>query len=251
MTEMNVRSGAYCSFASAFCLIIALILNACINFGAFGDPVHTDINDPYNETDLKSKWEFNRKIFPAYQAATFFYAIGLLILLQGITCLRKIYGEQENMASKSIYYCFLIGIILPSLQFLQNIGTQKMAGWISDPNSDWKINAKDLISLDVSYEISQAQSIWLTSMFFIFFAVGFVIAFYLDTKYKLGYGFRSHSIFGLVNSVLGVITFGLSIGAFFHDAIGVPYGAFSFIFGVTFISWVFWLGIILLRVGKK
>ena len=135
---------------------------------------------------------------------------GYIILIQAISNLRKIYGMKEELLSKSIYYCFVLGAVLTSIQFLQNMGSQMVGEWISDPNSDWMIQPQDYVTLHLAYSISQAQSLWLGDLYFLLFSIGLLITFFLEMKHKPGFGLRIHSIIGVIISVVGVITFGRS-----------------------------------------
>jgi hypothetical protein len=57
--------------------------------------------------------------------------IGLFCLIFTAHQLQKVFRAHHGVAQKAMFYCFLVGGILPIIEFLQNIGVVSMANWMA------------------------------------------------------------------------------------------------------------------------
>ena len=146
------------------------------------------------------------------------------------------------MIHRVMYNCFVLGAILPSIEFLQNLGTS------ASSNEIWRFRnlaSDDKRALEISFYINQSRSMWIFSVFYIFLGIGFVLYFVLTIKRKKG---RMHGLLGVFCSILCVIAFGLAIGSFFEGKLLVAFGAINLLLaGISFPAWLIWLAIIIHR----
>eukprot|EP01091_Cochliopodium_minus_P016204 TRINITY_DN5999_c0_g1_i2.p1 TRINITY_DN5999_c0_g1~~TRINITY_DN5999_c0_g1_i2.p1 ORF type:complete len:259 (-),score=33.70 TRINITY_DN5999_c0_g1_i2:82-858(-) len=241
---MCIHSVAIITFVSAGFMFISTLLTCLGYFGAIKGKYPSFDLKVYPEGRLSADyldlvWEWRNSMFPTQIAIDFFITTSLIMLTQGIHVLKKIHTEKYSMIHRVMYNLFLAGAILPSIEFLENLGTSASSAEI------W--NYKDLANpdkrhLEISYFINQSRSVWVFSIFYVCLGIAFVLYFVLNLKHlKINKG---HGVIGLICAILCFIAFGLAIGSFFQSALLVAFGGVNLVLmGIAFPVWLIWLGV--------
>lgn len=94
-------------------------------------------------------WHWNERAFPSMLAADFLLALALLLLVHSVYCLKKYYPRSVGTARDLMLACFVVAAVIPTIQFLQNLGARTVALWIF--NAGWLgQNLEGLVSLEMA-----------------------------------------------------------------------------------------------------
>lgn len=111
---------------------------------------------------------------------------------------------------------FLIGAIVPSVQFLQDLGSTSAGTWISS----MQLDDEGLVALQVSWLLSLSRSVYLYSLMYVFLSLGLFLNAYLcirESPFK-NMGFAgTHAMFGVACGIIAWLLLFVGVGMFFHD----------------------------------
>lgn len=94
-------------------------------------------------------WHWNQRAFSSMLAADFLLALALLLLVHSVYCLKKYYPRSVGTARDVMLACFVVASVIPTIQFLQNLGARTSALWVFD--SPWLgTRRQGLISLEMA-----------------------------------------------------------------------------------------------------
>jgi hypothetical protein len=177
---------------------------------------------------VQSLWNWRRNFFPWQIAIEFFLAVGLLICIHPVICLKKVYSRRASpLALNIMSNAFIIGVALNGFEFLENLGTEATGAILSRA----AITTEQVFflvlsrmtfdrfvmqgaSLEIAYNLGEALSIWIFSMDYVFIAIGFGMSTYLSFRYNLFNAW--HGVIGAVCGVLCLASFALEIAQVAH-----------------------------------
>lgn len=206
-------------------------------------PVYnSDIYGSYLDSRyLAQVWAWRRANFGFILSLDFFGALGLLISIYCIFCIKSIYKWSARFLSNIMLYTYLIGALLPSLEFLQNMGAYTAAYDLYQQIT----NMNDFVSLEISYQISQASSVWVFSLIYVLLGISVLCAsalFWFDAEYRS----KAHAILGVVVASVGFIAFIIEVSLFFNrtsQSLRYGFGVMTLFWGVICMPlWLIMLG---------
>jgi len=241
----SFNSGAFSSVVAGLFLFIASLLYVLTYSGATTGMSVSEI-EPYlkngiiNVTQLRTTWNWRRASFSSLLAASFFQALGLLFLVHAAWILKKVHKSYEGNAPKLMASTFAIGAAFPALEFLQNLGGNTMANFLST----FQLDNDSLIALELSYLINNGSSIWVSAMMYVFLSISFFIVTFLtftEAKFNCFFG-----VVAMFNAILAIVVFALHILSFtapgtlltygiillFWEGLGIPLWLISLAFGL-------------------
>jgi hypothetical protein len=152
-------------------------------------------------------------------------AAGLMVHV-GLT-LKNVHKGTPGNTPKIMSLFFFAAAVLPTIEFLQNLGSYGMA----DVMTNWgDFDVNFLPSVEIAFLIAQSRGIWVFSLQFIFYGLAFATTSFLTLRYhQLP---AAHAIVGLVCALLSFLVFIFEIVAFtdfetFAVALGVTFGLWS------------------------
>jgi len=141
-------------------------------------------------------------------------------------------------ARKIMLYSYLVGTVLPIIEFLQNMG-----GFTESYNLslDAKENA-DYVALEISFRIAGAQSVWVYSMIYLAIGLSMVCSSYVfwrDEEFQS----RFHALLGGFVALVGFVAFAVEAAVFFDESLRVVFGLVTLFWGVICLpAWLLVLG---------
>ena len=168
---------------------------------------------------LSSLWSWNRKAFSSLLVADFLLALALLLLAHSVYCLKKYYPRSVGTARNIMLTAFVVAAIIPTIQFLQNLGARTVALWVLDSQSfDSHLVALELactitfcwgffflismISPSSIDELGGAQVSWIYGVVYIAVAVGLIFQAYIGIK--TGRSTRFHVVVSVLAAFMGL-----------------------------------------------
>jgi len=175
---------------SAIAIWIAALLQALQSFGVTHDE---NIEAPnFNSTTaellrkldpptLRQYWAFKKSQASIDISIDLLFSLGLLSLAYCVLCLKRVFRRwtKDSDLPNFMTGCFFFGALIPSLQFLQTVGSTTtsnwVAGWQGLPDVGFQI-------LYVSNVLDQGRGLYLLSVQFLFISIGMSIVSHLSWK---------------------------------------------------------------------
>eukprot|EP01092_Planopodium_desertum_P000042 TRINITY_DN1006_c0_g2_i1.p1 TRINITY_DN1006_c0_g2~~TRINITY_DN1006_c0_g2_i1.p1 ORF type:complete len:163 (-),score=35.60 TRINITY_DN1006_c0_g2_i1:74-562(-) len=153
------------SIVGSVLIITSGILSVLIGFHVIGP--QRPVDDPATEFTseyLNAEWTWQRKIAPYTIAQDFLSCIGSILFIPVFQALRQVFSTRSKSLTHNImFFSFLIGVCLPALEFLQNLGSTAAADLISTWDN---LQYEHLLALEISYTVSVSRSLWLFAFVF-------------------------------------------------------------------------------------
>lgn len=241
-------NGQISAWLGAFCLILSnLILILTYSGSTIGKYPDPKINDGFNADSLFKAWEWRRKAFRSFLAIEFFMGFGLLLLMHSVFYLKRICKNYEGNAPKIMFYCFVLGGILPIVEFLQNLGSTMTADLISTiPN----LTEQQIIALEISWLVSQSNARWVFSMLYVFNAFGLIISSYIT--FSTGNMTKFHGVLGILTAIAGLLVFIMDVASILNEKLSIVYATFALFWGCILLPlWMISLGFVLRREAPR
>eukprot|EP00010_Vexillifera_abyssalis_P008275 CAMPEP_0201545144 /NCGR_PEP_ID=MMETSP0173_2-20130828/1685_1 /ASSEMBLY_ACC=CAM_ASM_000268 /TAXON_ID=218659 /ORGANISM="Vexillifera sp., Strain DIVA3 564/2" /LENGTH=209 /DNA_ID=CAMNT_0047953465 /DNA_START=338 /DNA_END=967 /DNA_ORIENTATION=+ len=135
--------------------------------------------------------------------------------------------------------CFGIGTLLPVIEFLTSLGLQGAADYVSTFDN---IPNAGIQALEVSYVLSLGRSAWIFSTQFIFLSCGLFVSAFLSLR-RIDIFPRNIAIIAVSIGTLGLISFGLEIGAYYSVGVKIAAGVIVLAWGVFLLPvWMIYMG---------
>jgi len=163
--------------------------------------------------------------------------------------LKKIFRNSPGLSKNLMVYSFVTATILPIIEFLRNLGAyeeaynlyQDLRAFTSDTPND------SYIALEISFRMTQAQSIWIFSSIYLAVGMSLVCASYLFWG-KPDFPSKRHAYLGIGIAGLGFLSFSFEVTSFFDADLMTAFGVATLFWGVVaFPVWLVWLGVRLHR----
>ena len=171
-------------------------------------------------------------------AVEFFLAVGLLLVIHPMNCLRKIYRSSpaSPLLLSVMSNTFIAAVVLNAFEFLENRGTEATGRQLESHIYE----SVDLQALEIAYNLGESLSIWIFSLDDLFLAVAFGISAYLALRYTV-----FSQTFGVVAaccSLLSVAGFALEVAQVLNSSVFVAFGVVTFLLtGVFMPIWIVWM----------
>jgi len=198
---------------------------------------------------LRQYWAFKKSQAGIDYSIDLLFSLGLLCLAYCVLCLRRVFKRwtKESDLPNFMTGCFFFGALIPSLQFLQTVGSTTtsnfVAGWEGLPDIGFQI-------LYVSNVLDQGRGLYLLSVQFLFISIGMAIVSHLS--WKTGDLPKKHAILGGITSAVGFVTFLLEFLTFQAAGTGAAWGIFILLWGIILLPiWTIWLGVELKRLKEE
>jgi len=195
---------------------------------------------------LQKVWDYRRSQFGYILWLDFFACTGLLFSVYAIFCLKQILRYASGLWRNLMVYSWLIGCLLPALEFLQNMGAYTQSYDFTAQITQ----GPDFVPLEISYRVSQASSVWVFSLIYLLLGISILSAswmFWHDDEFQS----KPQSILGIVLECVGFIAFATEIAMFFNPvvtALRVMFGVITLFWGVILLpAWLIYLGF---RMGR-
>jgi len=243
---------------SAIAIWIAALLQGLQSFGVTHDE---NIEAPnFNQTTaallrkldpptLRQFWAFKKSQASIDISIDLLFSLGLLCLAYCVLCLKRVFKRwtKDSDLPNFMTGCFFFGALIPSLQFLQTVGSTTtsnwVAGWEGLPDVGFQI-------LYISNVLDQGRGLYLLSVQFLFISIGMAIVSHLS--WKTGDLPKKHAVLGGITAVVGFVTFLLEFLTFQAAGTGAAFGIFVLLWGIILIpSWTIWLGVELKRLKEE
>jgi len=243
---------------SAIAIWIAALLQALQSFGVTHDE---NIEAPnFNSTTaellrkldpptLRQYWAFKKSQASIDISIDLLFSLGLLSLAYCVLCLKRVFRRwtKDSDLPNFMTGCFFFGALIPSLQFLQTVGSTTtsnwVAGWQGLPDVGFQI-------LYVSNVLDQGRGLYLLSVQFLFISIGMSIVSHLS--WKTGDLPKKHAILGGITAAVGFVTFLLEFLTFQAAGTGAAFGIFILLWGIILLPiWTIWLGVELKRLKEE
>jgi len=243
---------------SAIAIWIAALLQGLQSFGVTHDE---NIEAPnFNQTTaallrkldpptLRQFWAFKKSQASIDISIDLLFSLGLLCLAYCVLCLKRVFKRwtKDSDLPNFMTGCFFFGALIPSLQFLQTVGSTTtsnwVAGWEGLPDVGFQI-------LYISNVLDQGRGLYLLSVQFLFISIGMAIVSHLS--WKTGDLPKKHAVLGGITAVVGFVTFLLEFITFQAAGTGAAFGIFVLLWGIILIpSWTIWLGVELKRLKEE
>jgi len=244
---------------AAVCIWLAALLQTLQSFGWTGGPEAPQFDDAatrqkMRELDyptLQQYWQWKRSQLGVDVCIDLFTSGGLLGLAYCVLIFKRVFKRFKGGNSDLPGFmtaCFFIGAILPSVMLLQSLGNTTTADLMSQASD---LPEFGLQALHVSYNLIRGNGIYLFSCQFIFVSIGVALASYLT--FVTGELPRRHGIFGVIVSIVGILTFIFEISVFNVELPGtaIVFGISMLLYGVVLLPiWTVWLGVELRRLKQ-
>jgi len=243
---VSVSAGRYTAFASAVCFEVSGIVIVLLYLGVFtGTELPSSAKYQGGNLDpayLQKLWAWNKSALPAVVVFDIFISVALLLLAHATICLKKCYRGGQGMARTLMSNCFLIGAVLPSIEFLQDLGSNTAAVWISG----WQyLPDTALQSLQISWLLALSRSIYLYALLYVLLSLGLFLNAYLSYSER-PFGGIQHGLMGIVVGLVGYVTLGFEIASFFHTNLYLGFGIVNIFWAMILMpAWMVWLGFLL------
>ncbi|ELR25064.1 uncharacterized protein ACA1_287630 [Acanthamoeba castellanii str. Neff] len=187
--------------------------------------------------------------YPSYDA-TLYQSRGLLFALYSIMCVKKIFKHSPGLAKNLMVYAFVAATILPIFEFLKDMGAYEEAYNLAEEVKDYEAGHEvNYSALEISFRMTQAQSIWIFSSIYLAVGLALLCASYLFWR-KPDFPSKGHAYLGIVIAIIGFLSFAFEIASFFNEDLLVVFGVTTLFWGVVaFPLWLLWLGTRLHRVA--
>jgi len=185
-------------------------------------------------------------------AIDLFASAGLGGLAYTVLVLKRVFRRHKGGDSdlpNLMSACFFIGALLPSIQFLQSLGSTVTSDWISQLNGLPDVGIQAVF---VATRIQQGAGLYMFSIQFLFVSFGLAVSSHLT--WKTSDLPSKHGVFGAITAAFGFMSFIFEIAAFNAQTMGVSitFGFFVLIYGVLLLPiWMIWLGIELKRLKME
>jgi len=241
-----VQAGKIVAWLSASFILVANLFNVLLYWGVLTGGEYPNYNEKqYKEMDIttiKSLWAWRRKANLSLMAISILESLGLIMFVYVAFCLAKIHKKIQGMqgAPKVMYWCFILGAVLPAIAFLENLGST-IAG---ETISEWNIPQQAWISLEISYLISTSRSLYVYALHFFFLTLAFsMTAFLTLMERKLP---RFFGYFSACMAALGFIIFITEIIVYNIPSFHGGFAVLLVFWGVISLPvWMFFAGFIL------
>merc|ERR1711879_383412 len=114
--------------------VVFVLASGCLSvltgFEVIG-PQRPKGDENFSALNLHAKWKCRRESFIFILSEDFLGALGVIMLLPAFQSLRRILTEKSGTLLQVMYFCFVIGITLPTIEFLQNLGSASASDAIS------------------------------------------------------------------------------------------------------------------------
>jgi len=152
----------------------------------------------------------------------------MLLLVHVAMCLKKCFPRGQGMGRTLMANAFIIGAIIPAVEFLQDLGSTSAADYISSTSPELDNDA--WISLQISWLLAVSRSLYLYAMLYVFLAFGFGFFAWITLKDRPFQGAQGLAkliaVLGLAVAFIGIIVLGLEVAVFFNTDLAVPFGIF-------------------------
>ena len=177
-----------------------------------------------NHTQLANLWEGRRAARPYLLFGDFLWAFGWLLLITPIQTLATLLGGEQRSGTTMLRVCFLAPAILSIVDFTFQAGTVSVSDRVSEaPLFDTSASVvgalTPLQSLELSYRIARARSMWLSALTDGCVCLGFAAAAFLahDRRHiDLSMGFKVLTIINMMVAFGGTLS-GIVRGADFGE----------------------------------
>jgi len=188
---------------------------------------------------LKKLWNYRRDAFGYLLAIDFFACMALIFSFYAVLCVSKIFKfSTYNAARKVMIYSYLVGTVLPIIEFLQNMGGFTEAYNLS-------LDAKestDYVALEISFRVAGAQSVWVYSMIYLAIGLSMLCSSFLFWREE-EFRSRLHAILGWFVALVGFVAFSVEAAVFFDEELRIVFGLVTLFWGVIcFPLWLVILG---------
>jgi hypothetical protein len=244
--QVRLQAGSFAAWLATCLLWVPAVVAVTLYFGWTGPDYPS-----YDSIKYQSKldvqylvrlWQYRRDIFGHLLAIDFFACMGLFFSFYSILCVSKIYKFSGGAIKKIMLYSYLVGAVLPVIEFLQNMGGYTEAYNLSLYIADLKDNASSYASLEISFRLAQAQSVWVYSMIYLAIGLSLLCSSYLFWK-EDKFRSRPHAILGVIVAVIGFVAFSVEASTFFDEALRTVFGVVTLFWGVgCFPAWLMILG---------
>jgi len=199
---------------------------------------NTKYSSKFDVQYLKKLWDYRRDAFGYLLAIDFFACMALIFSFYAVLCVSKIFKfSAASAVRKVMIYSYLVGTVLPIIEFLQNMG-----GFTEAYNLSLDAKDSDFVALEISFRVAGAQSVWVYSM--IYLAIGLSmfcssILFWREQEFRS----RAHAILGYFVAFVGFVAFAVEAAVFFDEKLRVVFGLVTLFWGVIcFPAWLVVLG---------
>jgi len=228
--EMSFRTGMFAAWGGAFFFEVAGVASVLLylrprpSISSASAPALGQLDPAY----LKALWAWNRENFPWFLLIDACICFAMLLLVHVAMCLKKCFPRGQGMGRTLMANAFIIGAIIPTVEFLQDLGSTSAADWIS--SNDPPLGDNAWISLQISWLLAVSRSLYLYAMLYVFLAFGFGFFGWLTLKDRPFQGAQGLAklvaVLGLAVAFLGIIVLGLEVSVFFDTSLAVPFGIF-------------------------
>jgi len=243
---------------SALAIWIAALLQVLQAFGVTKDEsvetptFNATIIANFRQLDpptLIKYWAYRRSQASIDISSDLLFSLGLLCLAYCVLCLKRIFKKwtKDSDLPNFMVGCFFFGALIPSLEFLQAVGSATTSNWIAAwpgfPPIGFQI-------LYVSSVLDQGRGIYLLSLQFLFISIGLSITTHLS--WKTGDLPKKHAVLGGITAAVGFLTFLMEFLTFQAAGTGQAFGIGILLWGIIFLPiWTIWLGVELRRLKEE
>jgi len=255
---VRIVGGSYAAWVATLLLWVPSVIAVFLYFGwtteeypSYNTNIYGSRLDP---AYLKKLWDYRRSTFSYLLAIDFFVCMGLLFALYSIMCVKKIFKHSSGMAKNLMVYAFIIATILPIFEFLRDMGAYEEAYNLSeevrDHNTNQTVMDANYSALEISFRMTQAQSVWIFSSIYLAVGLSLLCASYLFWR-KTDFPSKGHAYLGVAIATIGFLSFAFEIASFFNETLLLIFGITTLLWGVVaFPLWLVWLGVRLHREGR-
>jgi hypothetical protein len=169
-----------------------------------------EVLDYGNHTELSNLWEGRRAARPYLLFGDFLWAFGWLLLITPIHTLALLLGGEQRSGTTALRMCFLAPAMLSIVDFTFQAGTTSVSDRVSEsPIFQTSLSAvgalTPLQSLELTYRIARARSMWLSALSDGCVCMGFAAAAFLAHD-------RRHADFSMGWKVLTIVNMLVAFG---------------------------------------
>lgn len=270
-----LKTGRLVAFGAAGLILVAAFLDvllfAGVTAGPPEDPFFFDwggTNQPAQRATslshdfLVRSWSWNLRAFPSLLTSDLLLSLGLFGVAYVAWVLTKAYRAAGGLAAKIMLLFFALGALVPSVGFLQNLGSTTAGNRIF---SDWVAPGNQyaeettLVALQLAYLMSVGRSVWIQALLYVLLGCGFGFCGYLGLVHsseqrsnRLPRGFRFHAFLSFAAGVTGFVVFIVDEIKFFNVNFYAAYGVATVVYLVLLVpAWCVWLGLLLPQVPSE